>query len=134
MITRDILHFTETHAIAPKHEHNPAYGVCPFCYELYIGENYDFWGEGIVCKCGALLKMGKASKPEEGEKPFTTRFETAVDPKWLSTPELAVAYMRHAVVRKDAQEMLNVSKALLKAAPHWGKNRGRWFRTKVIKK
>ena len=48
MITRDILHFTETHAIAPKHEHNPAYGVCPFCYEVYIGENYDLCAFPII--------------------------------------------------------------------------------------
>lgn len=134
MITRDILHFTETHAIAPKHEHNPAYGVCPFCYEVYIGENYDFWGEGIVCKCGALLKCGKASKPEENEEPYKNRFETSVDPKWLSTPDTALAFMRYVVVRKDAQGMVNVAQAVLKAAPHWGKNRGRWFRTGVIKK
>lgn len=70
MKEKDILLYTETCAIAPKHEHNPAYGVCPFCYEVYIGENWDFWNEGIKCKCGALLRMGKATLPEEGGQAF----------------------------------------------------------------
>lgn len=132
MKEKDILLYTETCAIAPKHEHNPAYGVCPFCYEVYIGENWDFWNEGIKCKCGALLRMGKATLPEEGDKPFYGRYETPVDPKLLSTPEHAIAFMRYAVVRKDIQAIVNVSQAILKAAPHWGKNRGRWFRTGIL--
>ena len=128
MIQKDILHFTETCAIASKHEHNPAYGVCPFCYEVYIGENQDFWCEGIVCKCGALLRMGTAYKPEPGDKPFYHRFETPLDPRCISTPEHAVAYMRYAAVRKDAQAIINIAKAVLKAYPHWGKNNGKWFK------
>lgn len=128
MKEKPILHYTTECGVAHKHEHNPAYGMCPFCYELYIGEDYDFEGEGIICaKCGALLRMGTAHLPEEGDKPFWRRNEDWCNPKYIRTPEHAVAFMRYAVVRKDPKEIVHVAKAILKAEPHWGKNKGKWF-------
>ena len=127
MKRKPIHNYTTTCAIASKDEYNPAYGVCPFCLEVYIGVNSDFYGEGIIChKCGALLKMGTAYLPEDGDTPFRIN-RGWVDARYIHNPERAVQYMQYAATRKDPELALEVAKAIVQASRHWGKNKGRWF-------
>lgn len=55
MTQKKLILYSTTNSIADKHEYNPAYGVCPFCFRVHIGCNIDFFC-GFRCLCGAWIK------------------------------------------------------------------------------